>query len=594
MDEEYKEMFQEALNQRHHHKIDERLSAVDKIWNNGPQTTDDCKRDSGVNHLKKKIWALYSLFVDQLHREGEEAVYLDAVEPDISKLSKDIAEEMMDDMVSAVKEGQVEISFDTFMTLFGSVYRKHLRLLMMRAEREVTALENELQETMFSGNNLAEIKRGLLDLAMYPNMFMLAAYKTVSTENEFKFGRLHAKEKEIYSFKRINPWNVFPCESRSTMEGCTNYFIIEDYCKSAIRKLKDIKGVNKRVINEVLKYPEKYSIAWYANTTNCRHFPDLSASMKDIPILKYIGLIDGEQGEKWFIGDEEVYSSKGEDDAVVVLTDSFRPSNDSVYGTGTVDIGWRLQKVLDELSEMMVQNIGHRAKPGGLIPTSLARRLVKQLKQQDGGLGIDYKRIYEIPDDQWLRGYTIRAFDIPDRSQQIQASIEIVKREMDSLLAIPGFADGSQNVGTVGRSYQGMFLLQSNMMMSIKAVWTHVAENVLVKIAQRVINGRLLADDAEPPTLDFSVRVRPFYMQDEALEDADSLIKRIQAIVSLQQTGLVQPQAEQLLVDEALDKLGVNTDAIPVVDSQELAPPELPAQQGTEQAVVEAEGNVFR
>lgn len=573
---EYHNKFLEALSQRHHYKIDQRLRAADDIWNDGGDAVDDCKRDAGVNHLKKKIWTLYSLLINQLHREGEEAIYLEAVEPDLDILADEIAEEIMDDLVTAIQEGVEEITFQSFIALFEQLYRRNLRLLLQRASRELNTLEDELQDSMFSGSNLAELKRLLLDFSMYPNCFALAAYKTEETENKFYKGSIVAKLKESYSFRRINPWNVFPCESRSSIEGCNDYFIIEDYCKNALEGLKGKKGTNSKNLSNALDKAHDYGMGWYQN--NCRDFPALS--MKDIPVVKYIGTMEnGEYGEVWMIGGEEIYKSQGKADAAIVISSSYRPSNDSIWGTGIVDIGWRLQKVLDELSRMMVQNIGHRAKPGGTVPVSLFKELLKHSDKTTGQPTISYETVTPIPDEMWARGYSLRQYDVPDRTQQIQITMDVIKREIDSLLGIPGFADGSQNVGTVGRSYQGMFLLQSNMMLSIRSVWTHFSENILIPIAQRVINGKLLLKDGlETPTLDFSVRVRPFYMQDEDLEDADALIKRIQAIVALRDAGLVPPQAEQPLAEEALDKLGVDLNNLPNAEIDQLEQPQVPQQ----------------
>lgn len=576
---DYHTRFLEALAQRSHYKIDQRLRAADDIWNDGGDAVDECKRDAGVNHLKKKIWTLYSLLINQLHREGEEAIYLEAVEPDLDILADEIAEEIMDDIVTAIQEGVEEISFQSFIALFEQTYRKNLRLLLQRASRELNGLEDELQESMFSGSNLAELKRLLLDFSMYPNCFALAAYKTEETKTEFYKGSIVAKLKESYSFRRINPWNVFPCESRSSIEGCTDYFIIEDYCEEALKKLKGKKGTNTSVLNDVLNKAADYNVGWY--TTNCRDFPSLS--MKDIPVVKFIGTMeDGSYGEIWSVAGKEIYKSEGKADAAIVISASYRPNNDSIWGTGLVDIGWRLQKVLDELSRMMVQNIGHRAKPGGTVPVSLFKELLKNSDKTTGQPTISYETVTPIPDDMWLRGYSVRQFDVPDRTQQIQITMDVIKREIDSLLGIPGFADGSQNVGTVGRSYQGMFLLQSNMMLSIRSVWSHFSENILVRIAQRVINGKLLLKDGiDAPTLDFSIRVRPFYMQDEDLEDADALIKRIQAIVALRDAGLVPPQAEQPLAEEALEKLGVDLNNLPNAEIDELQQPQqqVPVEQ---------------
>ena len=553
----YLTRLQKAVALRESHNINARLKSADEIWSSDYRMSDNCRTDAGVNHLKKKIWTLYSIMQDQLTREGDEALFLSAIEPDITEISSQIANELLDEILDLInsENGDSEISFTQFMSMFDIAYRRNLKLVLQKASIELNRIEDLLTDSMFSGNNLREIKRALLDLCMYPNAYILGAYKVSSTSTTFKSGRLTASSKSYYSFHRLNPWTVFPENPIRLANSETNYFVIEEYSVSKLKELKGIKGANDSAIQNVIDNSSKYNVAWYV--ANCRHFPSLD--MSDIPVAKFIGSEDGEESEVWFVGEEIIYEARGRSDSAIVMSATFRPSNDLLYGSGVVDAGWRLQKTIDKLSEMMVSNIGHRSTPGGMIPKSLIQSIPKNAK---GVRKIDYKKIYSVDDDIWLRGMNIRAFDVPDRSVQLQSTINMFKNEMDSILGIPAFADGSQSVGTLGRSYQGLFLVQSNMMMSIKSVWNLFADNILVRLAERVINGELIEGNLSTPSLDFQVRVKPFYVKEENLKDADSIIKQVQAIRSMQEAQLVPQGAEEQLVQDALLKLGVNPNII--------------------------------
>ena len=577
----YLHRFNDAIGRRHAHSIDQRLGAADRIWANDRCVTDPCRKDAGVNHLKKKIWTLYSILVDQLIREGEDAIFLQAVEPDIDMLSDDISDELLDSFIDLSIEGVEEFSFEMFITLFEATYRKHLSLLLKRAEKDLLFIQDLLRSSMFSGNNLAELKKMILDLSMYPNAYAMGAYKVTDTATEFSNGRITAKETEAYSFHRLNPWNVFPEEPSSSGVRSNNYFVVEEYCEESLAELKDMDGSNSANIQSIIDDGSQYGMNWYKS--NCANFPDLD--FKKIPVVKFIGYEKGKFVEAWFVGDKDIYKAKGKDDAASVFTSSFRHNNDIMFGSGTVDTGWRLQKTIDKLSGMMVDNIGYRSTPGGMIAQSLAKHIPKNSR---GERKLDYKKIIPIPDDLWRAGFTIRSFDVPDRSQQLQVTINLLKNEMDSVLGIPAFADGSQSVGTVGRSYQGMFLVQSNMMLGIKSVWNAFAEEIIVKMAERIINGNMLSGEIKQPLLDFSVRVKPFYMKEESLKDADGLIKEVQAVVALQEAGLVPQGAESELVSQAMKKLGVNTDSI----QPEIETPQTPDTVSRGDGA-DAGGNIF-
>jgi len=555
---DYKKQFEVALAQRVQNRIDERLAAADKIWNDGISSVDGCKRDGGVNHLKKKIWTLYSILVDQLHREGEEAITLELVRPTIEDIVDGMADEIFDALVEAVVREQSDISFTDFMTVYEAAYRKYYNLLLVKARQEVATIQNDLRDSLLDGDNLREIKDAILDLSMYPISYMVGAYKIKSITNEFKKGKITTYESEDYRISRLNPWTVFPVEN--SIGECTDYFVMEEYTECSLEDLKNFDGANKANIDKVLKNPKEYGMKWYYS--HCKDMPKIT--VKEIPVLKFIGIIDGSYGERWSVGDLEIYKSNDKADAAIIVNASFRPNSNGIIGTGTVDTGWRLQRVIDKLSEMQIANIGYRSTPGGMMPESLYKVIVKQSGE---GHTIDYKKVYAVPDDQWRLGFGLKSFDVPDRTQQIQTTINMLKAEIDSELGIPAFVDGSQNVGTLGRSYQGMFLVQSNMMLTIKTVWNDFAERVIVKMAERIINVGILDNKMKVPSLDFKVKVMPFYIKEENIEDADSLIKRVQALVQLEQQGLLPPQVEQDLVRDAVNKLGVDYDK-----SQEEAP----------------------
>lgn len=564
---DYLELFNVALAQRVSNRTDERLSAVDQIWNDGRHSVDECSSDAGVNHLKKKIWTLNSILLDQLHREGGEAITLEVSRPSIRDLSDNMSDEIFDAIVEAVASDQPNIDFLQFMEVYTIVYRKHYNLVLRKATQDVNNLEEQLRLTLLRGSNAEEFSKAILDLSMSPVSYMVGAYKVKSVKTEFKKGKISTIENEDYQIKRLNPWTVFPVEN--SLGECTDYFILEEYTACSLEELKRLQGAKKANISKVLANPNTYNKKWYES--NCEHMPEIT--IKEFPVIKFIGLIDGSYGEKWFVGDLEIYTSTEKADASIITHCSFRPNNNGVVGTGVVDTGWRLQKVIDRLSEMQIANIGYRAKPGGIMPESLYKAIVQQTGE---GHKIDYKKVYAIPDEQWRLGYGLKPFDVPDRTQQIQTTINILKSEMDSELGIPAFVDGSQNVGTLGRSYQGMFLVQSNMMLTIKTVWNSFAEKMIVPMAERIINAGILNGKLPVPTLDFKILVTPFYIKEEDIEDADSLIKRVQAVVQLQQAGLVPPKVEQELVNTALYKMGVDTSD---VDEQASTPPPPPPEQ---------------
>lgn len=567
----YHKKFQDAVLDRKKNKIDSRLAAADSVWNDSNSTSNKCDNHEDINHLKKKIWTLFSILSNQLKRDGENSVYLDPITPDIEELSEDIANEVMDDIIRAQKEGNANVTFESFVTLVESLYRRHLNATLNVARKQLSKVEEDLQLALFHGCNLKEIKKILLDFCMYPNCFAVGAYKVKENKREFKKGRIHAVNKTYYKFHRVSPWNVFPVDSRATNTECQEYFIVEDYCKESLRQLKDKKGANQGNINDVLADSDKYNLDWHVN--DCKDsFPKLS--IQSIPVVKFFGMVDDEYGEVWLVAGEEIYKTSGNDDAAIVVTASFRPDNDNLWGSGLVDIGWKLQKTINKLSEMGIDNIGYRAKPGGLLAKSISKAIArnstpdKNTFTSQGAARLEYDRFYTVPDDV-LRslGKGIINFDIPDRTQQIQLAIEYRKREIDSLVGIPAFADGSQNVGTLGRSAKGLLVVQSNLMNTIDTSWDHFGVEILVELSQQIINAEFLSKRLKP-LLDFDVIVRPFYNKEEDLADADEIIKQVSAILQFEQSGLATPGSAQPLADRALDLLGVDPEEVDTSQAQ--------------------------
>ena len=561
----YHKKFQDAVADRARNKIDSRLAAADSVWNDSNSTSDKCENHEDINHLKKKIWTLFSILSNQLKRDGENSVYLDPIAPDIEDLSEDIANEVMDDIIRSQKEGNTNVSFESFVSLVEALYRRHLSATLNVANRQLAKVEDELQLSLFHGSNLKEIKKILLDFCMYPNCFAVGAYKVKEKERVFRKGRIHATDKTSYKFHRVSPWNVFPVDSRANNAECQEYFIVEDYCKESLKLLKTKAGANKANINSVLADHKKYDLNWYVQ--DCKdNFPKLS--VENIPVVKFFGMVDGSYGEVWLIGGKEIYKTSGNDDAAIVVTASFRPDNDNLWGSGLVDIGWKLQKTINKLSEMGIDNIGYRAKPGGLLAQSIAKAIARNSEptrnafKKDGAAKLEYDRFYTVPDDV-LRslGKGIINFDIPDRTQQIQLAIEYRKREIDSLVGIPAFADGSQNVGTLGRSAKGLLVVQSNLMNTIDTSWDHFGVEILVELSKQIINGNFLAN-SNVPVLNFDVIVRPFYNKEEDIADADEIIKQVSAILQFEQSGLATPGSAQPLADRALDLLGVDSETV--------------------------------
>ena len=578
VDSELHERFQNALLQRDELNIDKRLSAADAVWNDAIDNTNDCDRHDGNNHIKKKVWTLYSILLNQFKADGDEATYLEPLDPEIEEISEHIAEELMDDAVTATQAGNSEISLESFLTRIDVLTRKYTRMLSRIANKQLQEIAKNLRESMYSGENLEEIKKLLLDFCLYPNVFVVAAYKVEEEVRSFRKGRVKTCKEERYTFHRISPWNVFPCESRSSLSSCSEYFIIEDYCPAQLRDLLDNEGAKDSVINKILNNPKDYTDKWYRK--ECKKYPKIKTS--DIPVVKFYGNThkdskEGkyEYGEIWQVCGETIFESSGKDDTARVFTASYRPSNDGIWGSGVVDIAHKMQATINKLSEMAIDNIGYRAKPSGFMDKDLMTQIVNQCsKDENGNPTIDYTKIYAVDGNFLSNRLPFRPFDVPDRTQQIQSTIDFKKRDIDSLLGIPAFADGSQNVGTIGRTFQGLFLAQSNLMNSIDSAWNHFADNILVRISEQVINGGFL-DSKDDPILDFKVCVRPFYRKEEDLEDASALLQRVQAISQLSQTGYATPQQGQSMADEAIRKLGGTTNQESFEDEQTQVQPQL-------------------
>lgn len=515
------------------------------------------ERDMNQNFLRRKVFSLYTLLSNQLESQRTKAVGIEITEQDDApkELYESVADEVIEELMfsKSTNPDSHSIGVRPFLQTIQAHYDIRSQRMTKEIQDALAKVEPELRKIMFSGENKEEMRKALRDYVMYPTCFVFGVYDNKSYDTDFVRGRVVQSNRPKCTFRTISPWRVYDMPSRRSVGRGGDYFVIEDFSIESLYALSDKDPMIQESINTVIADMEAGKTdchcSWFSKKLHTigdgkdeyTYFKDDKTVARGV---LYDGIIpnkfleaDGKGysfGQIWYIDKNIIFlKDNGEQRIPMLMSASFRPGRTATWGISTIDLCYNIQKTIDFVGQKIVGNIEKTSDFQGILDTDIAKSMLKDKKGGDGKLNIDITGVNVaklIPNKA-----PFYRFQIANTQQSGILLINELKKHIAELLSLPDFADGSTNVGTVGRTSGGLFLLQRNLAEGIELVRKEFAYNIIVPIGRAVLEKLKDAGRLSKIILNYDVVVREYGLEEERSENADETLKKVQAISQLQQ-----------------------------------------------------------
>lgn len=196
-------------------------------------------------------------------------------------------------------------------------------------------------------------------------------------------------------------------------------------------------------------------------------------------------------------------------------------------------------------------------------------------------------KVYGIRRDPMFRNTTesrpVGFIDVPDSTEKYRAEVDSEMNTADKIFGIPAFAHGQGNVGTLGRTFQGMALVYGAALKGVKLGYAQYVKNIFVPAVRTLYNMNMVYSPDESIKGDTQVVVKgPEGIVEKELAQG-MFVQDMQNILPLVQAGILPQQLATDIAQDFVRSRGYKIDAYTTKPSAQPqsagAPPGTPVPQ---------------